>query len=75
VVLDGDADSFTASRFGSSLLLEGSGYDLVIPIGLDGLEIAFADDTRTLIYNPENDAVLLGTQTIGLEMIPVSEFA
>jgi VCBS repeat-containing protein len=75
VVLDGDADSFTASRFGSSLLLEGSGYDLVIPVGIDGMEITFADDTRTLIYNPENDAVLLGNQTIGLEMIPVSEFA
>ncbi|MDE8651299.1 cadherin domain-containing protein [Novosphingobium album (ex Liu et al. 2023)] len=75
IVLDADAESFSAVRFGSSILLDGPGYDLAIPVGIAGMAIEFADDTRTLVYNPDNDTVMLGTQAIGLTAVPVSEFA
>ena len=75
LTLDEEVETFTAVLLGSSVLLEGADSEVVIPVGTEGMTLAFADGTRTLVYDAELEAILIGTQTIGFTPTPLNDFA
>jgi Ca2+-binding RTX toxin-like protein len=62
--LPDEAGSFTVRMSGSQAILEGPGVKLTVPIGTAGLEIAFTDATRLLLFDPASGLAKLGSQTI-----------
>jgi hypothetical protein len=63
IVLTGAAADYTAVRQGSSsIIIEGEGSKLSIPIGLSGLILRFADGDRTMVF--EGGQYLIGNQAI-----------
>lgn len=68
------APSFTAVREGSAVVLTQGESEIYIPVGLAGLDLNFAGETRTLLYNQELQAVFIGSQTIGFDIGALSEF-
>jgi hypothetical protein len=62
-------------RVGSSVLLDGADSEVLVPVGTEGMTLAFADGQRTLVYDAELEAVLIGTQTIDLTPTPLADFA
>lgn len=63
------APDFHAVVEGSRVKLTAVGYDISIPVGTVGMELEFADDSRTLRYDGVN--VLIGDQIILAEGEPV----
>lgn len=60
--LPGSAGGYTATRAGSTLVLANGSNDYRIPIGTKGMDLAFGDDVRTLVF--ANGTFMLGTQAI-----------
>ena len=58
----GLAKDYLATRSGSSVILTKGADEYRIPIGTKGMDIAFGDDVRTLIF--ANGAFMLGTQAV-----------
>ena len=75
VVLPGAAETYSASLTGSFVTLASGDLSIAIPVGVAGLGIAFADDERTLRYDPESGKVLLGDQAIGANSVAVEPSA
>lgn len=65
VLLPGDAATYTAARFGSSLVLTSATEQVTIPVGLGKLTVKFDDAERVLTFDSAAGTVKLGTQTIG----------
>lgn len=62
--LPGAAAGYTVALAGSSALLSSGGDRLTVPIGLDGLAIAFADGVRELAFDIASLTPKIGGQTI-----------
>lgn len=75
IVLDLDAGDFTASRSGSSILLESDTVELLIPVGTSGTTLAFADGDRTLLFDAGLGSIVVGNQQIGLAAAALTDFA
>ena len=60
--LPGSAGSYTATRAGSTIVLTNGSNDYRIPIGTKGMDLAFGDDVRNLVFT--NGAFMLGSQAI-----------
>ena len=60
--LPGSAGSYTATRAGSTIVLTNGSNDYRIPIGTKGMDLAFGDDVRSMVY--ANGAFMLGSQAI-----------
>ena len=58
----GLAKDYLATRSGSSVILTKGADEYRIPIGTKGMDIAFGDDVRTLVF--ANGAFMLGTQAV-----------
>lgn len=63
--LQGDISDFEASVVGSSVLIEGGGYFVAIPVGITGMELVFSDAAATLFYDLRTEHVFIGDQVIG----------
>ncbi|MCB2072369.1 MAG: tandem-95 repeat protein [Novosphingobium sp.] len=65
LVLGEPAPDFLASRSGSTVLLDGAATDVVIPVGIAGMTIAFpGDEERTLLFDTILGSPLLAAQEI-----------
>lgn len=64
VALDFAADTVSAILLGSNVRLSAIDLQIDIPVGL-ATTIAFADGDRTLLYDQDSQAVLIGEQEIG----------
>lgn len=65
VTLAGNAADYTAVRSGSSLILtHTSGGVVTIPVGTTASTVAFADASRSLVFNTTSSAVELGSQAV-----------
>lgn len=68
ISLSANAGEVTASLSGSSVHLKSIGphayFDLMIPVGVVGLTLDFADGERTLVYDRAQDHFLIGDQVI-----------
>ncbi|MCB2072370.1 MAG: hypothetical protein H6917_02115 [Novosphingobium sp.] len=65
LVLGEPAADFLASRSGSTVLLDGATTDVVIPVGIAGMTIAFpGGDERTLLFDTMLGSPLLAAQEI-----------
>lgn len=65
VTLAGNAADYTAVRSGSSLILtHSSGGVVTIPVGTTASTVAFADASRSLVFNTTSSAVELGSQAV-----------
>lgn len=71
--LDGDADSWQISRFGSSAVLSDGETSLSIPVGSAGLALVFADGARTLRF--ADSAMVVGDQVVTAAEAPLSSAA
>lgn len=72
IVLAGSASDYTIVRSGSSAVLTNGSITVTIPVGLAGAEVVFAngpggadDDSRTLFFDPQQNAIVLGDQVVG----------
>lgn len=59
-----DAAFFTVRLVGSTAIIAGVGVTVTVPVGTVGLEVAFNDVTRTLVYDLASTSIRLGEQTI-----------
>jgi hypothetical protein len=76
LILGQEAPDFLASQSGSSVVLDGSVADLLIPIGSTGMTLSFpGDDDRTLIFDSMLPAILIGTQEIDTTPTALTAFA
>lgn len=66
IVLPGLADTYTGSRSGSVVILTSEQITVRIPVGVNGLTVQFADAVRTLLFDQQQGAILLGAQKIEL---------
>jgi hypothetical protein len=73
VILPNQADAYTATRVGSSVLLVGADQSLTIPVGTRGLTLRFADVERDLLFT--SGAVKIGDQSIGTVATPLTPSA
>lgn len=64
VRLPDDAAFFTARLVGGTVILEGLGVSVTIPVGTAGMEVSFNDTTRILRFDPATSTVTLGSQII-----------
>lgn len=70
------ATDFTAQRIGSSVFLDGTGIDALIPIGPNGMTLAFSGgDERTLLYDDVLGQILIGDQQIGTDPVALAAIA
>jgi Ca2+-binding RTX toxin-like protein len=72
VRLPDDAAFFTVRLVGSSAVLQGLGVTVTIPVGPAGLQVAFNDVTRTLLFDPASSKVRLGEQILTAAVANVS---
>lgn len=71
VRLPEDAGSFTIRMSGAQAIFEGPGIRVTIPVGASGIDIAFRDSTRILLFDTARNLVRLGEQTINATLAPV----
>lgn len=69
---EGEATEWTAKLSGSSVVLARDLTNIVVPVGDAGIELAFADGSRTLRYDVNEAAILLGNQEIVAEVSAIS---
>jgi Ca2+-binding RTX toxin-like protein len=62
--LPDDAAFFTIRLVGSTAILQGLGVTVTVPVGTAGMQVAFNDVTRTLLYDPVLAKVKLGDQIV-----------
>lgn len=74
VILTGDAEDFTATRIGSSVVLVSEELTVTIPVGTVGLSLQFDNAQRELVYRDYLEAVVIGYQEIGFSPVPLAEF-
>ncbi len=75
LVLDEAANQFSASRVGTSILLEGTDVDVLIPVGTTAMTVGFpGGDNRTLLIDTNVGAIVLGNDQIGFDPITLSAF-
>lgn len=75
IVLQDAADAFTAQLNGSRVVLDSGHMDVTIPVGIEGVTIAFADEDRILRYDPELDAVFMDLTQISPSIVLLTDFA
>ena len=64
VILAGDASSFDVFVEGSSVVFVNEVLDVLLPVGLEGLELEFDDGVRTVRYDDFIEEVIVGAQTV-----------
>ncbi|MBA3527394.1 MAG: calcium-binding protein [Sphingomonas sp.] len=64
VVLPGDARFYTASLSGSLVTLTNGAVTIIIPVGVNGLTVEFADAERSLRVDTGSGQVMLGDQAV-----------
>ena len=73
LMLDGAAQSFTAERVGSNLLLTSTEITIEVPVGINGMAIEFTGgDERILRFDTEVSSFVLGDQQIGFDPIALA---
>ena len=77
VLLDQRAFTFTATRMGSSVLLDSAKLDLIIPVGSSDITLGFASgrDDRSLTYDEALATVRIEDQPIGLTPVALPVIA
>ncbi|MDE8653109.1 tandem-95 repeat protein [Novosphingobium album (ex Liu et al. 2023)] len=75
LVVAGDAGDFTAVVEGSNVILAGNGYDIALPVGPEGMDLAFDDGTLEVIYDTVLEHVLIGDQVIDATITPLGAIA
>lgn len=73
VVLPGIAASYSAMLSGSFVIITSDTLTVAIPVGIAGIDLQFADSTRSLRFDPGAGVVLLGDQAIAATESTVSE--
>lgn len=69
------ASTFTATRQGSSVLLDGANLEVLIPVGTTGMTIEFAGgDDRVLLFDPSTGGIRLADQVIGTTPVSLIAF-
>lgn len=71
----GLASDFTAMQSGSSVIIEGMSVVAEIPFGATGATLSFDDGERTLVYDFDARALLIGDQVIGTVPTELGVFA
>ena len=71
IILGNDAAAYEAQLSGSRVTLTTGDSRLSIAIGSAGLTLDFADGDRTLRYDPQQDAVLIGEAVITTSLSPL----
>ncbi|MEE4200475.1 hypothetical protein [Erythrobacter sp.] len=64
IQFDGDADTFTAQRSGSSVIVTDGFITATIPVGTTGAILVFDDSARTLVFDSGAGEVAIGDQAI-----------
>ncbi|MDE8653429.1 calcium-binding protein [Novosphingobium album (ex Liu et al. 2023)] len=64
VRFEGDASNWKISLSGSSAVFSDADTFVVIPVGIAGMAIEFADGIRSLQYNPASATVMFGGQSV-----------
>jgi len=72
VFLGGAAGTYTARLIGSSVLLDGTLVDVTIPVGSNGMSLAFNDASHVLALNTQAGTVSIGDQLITSAATPLT---
>lgn len=66
-----EATTFYVQRSGSTAIFENQLLNVSVPVGPQGTEMQFVDDTRTLFYDINQSGYFLGTQAITTDPAPL----
>jgi len=72
IILNEAASGFTAHVSGSYAILVSDDIELLIPIGVVGATLRFADGDRSLLYDSSVAAVVIGHQSIGATAVQLT---
>ena len=73
ITLAGNASSYSAVRSGSSVVLtDASGGSITVPVGTVGATIAFADASRSLVFDTLSSSIKLGSDSITTNKVTLS---
>lgn len=72
VRLPDDAGFFTARQIGGTVLIEGLGVSVSIPVGSSGINVSFNDATRILRFDTASSTIFLGDQVINQAQVNVT---
>ena len=74
IAFDELATDFTATRTGSSIRLEGSDTEALVPVGSAGATLAFGDgsDTRMVKFDSDVPGFVIGAQLIGFDPVQLA---
>ena len=64
ITLTGNASSYTVTKSGSSVILTDASGSITIPVGVTGMNIAFADAAARSLVSTTSGAFTLGTQAV-----------
>ena len=75
LVLNSPFSAYQAQQLGSSIILSSGDSSILIPVGMPGMEIESAQESRSLFLDTTIPAIVLGVQQIGADLVPLSAFA
>ncbi|MCB2077643.1 MAG: cadherin-like domain-containing protein [Novosphingobium sp.] len=70
--LPGIAGSWQVFRSGSNAVFTDGDTSAVIPVGTQGIRIAFDDGLRALVYDTDLESMRIGSQSFSNELVPIS---
>ncbi len=72
VRLPGAAEGWQVMRSASAAIFTDGDTFVRIPVGIEGMDVAFGDGVRTLRYDDTDGSFRIGGQSFGLDLVPVS---